>query len=279
MNSKIKLNIYAKNITSQHGEDGILEYILSALGDRIIRVALEAGAWDGVFASNVCHLWRDKSWRAILIEGDTSKFRTLFENTRGISVTVLNRRIEPAGENSLDRIFLENGIDPEIGILSLDIDSFDYHVWKGLRVVNPQIVVIEHNQNIPPHIEYHDPEGAVYLKCSAKALESLGTEKGYKLVCCTQTNSIFVRRDLFDPTKFPDMPVEWLFDYSELKPQIIFAGENGNMFPVFSKRARPAMKILMRAYYWLSALPKRRRHFVKPPGAVIAQLRNSGLDV
>jgi hypothetical protein len=275
---KSKLNAHARNVTSQHGEDGILEYILSCLGERSVRVACEFGAWDGIVASNTCRLWRDQGWRAILIEGDRDKYAGLLRNTRGADVLAVHRFVEPGGRDSLDQIFLDHGIGRDIGILSIDIDSYDYHVWKELRSVNPQIVVIEFNPNVPPHLEYYDPKGSVYLKCSAKALERLGLEKGYRMICCTRVNGIFVRQDLFDPDKFPDAPVEWLFDYGELKPQVIFAGEHGNMYPVFSRRTRPAMKFWMRAYYWLDALPKRQRCFVKPPPAVIAQLRNFGLD-
>ena len=276
MNSR--LNAYASDVTSQHGEDGILEYILSCLGERAIHIACEFGAWDGIVASNTCRLWRDHSWRAVLIEGDPEKYAGLLQNTRSADVAAICRFIEPCGSDSLDQIFADHGLDNNIGVLSIDIDSYDYHVWRQLRSVNPQIVIIEFNPNIPPHLDYYDPEGSVYLKCSAKALERLGLEKGYRMVCCTKVNGIFIRQDLFDPAKFPDAPVEWLFDYGELKPQVIFAGEGGNMYPVFSKRTRPAMKLWTRAYYWLDALPKRRRCFVGPPHAVIEQLRRFGLD-
>ena len=180
--------------------------------------------------------------------------------------------------DSLDEIFKANEISAEIGILSIDIDSFDYHIWKNMRYVDPQVIVIEHNQHIAPHIEYFDPEGQVYLKCSAKALEKLGEEKGYKLICCTKVNCIFIKQSLFDVEKFPDMPVEWLFDYSELKPQIIFTGEGGNMYPVFSKKTRCGMKLWWRIYYRLSSLNKTKRTFRKPHIDVLRQIRDMGLD-
>lgn len=275
---KTKLNVHARNITSQHGEDGILEYIVSCLGTKAIPAVCEFGAWDGIVASNAYNFWHNKNWKGILIEGDVAKFHELKKNTEGREVTVLSRMISVRGPDSLDEIFKTNEIRPEIGILSIDIDSYDFHVWKNARYVDPQIVVIEHNQHIPPHIEYFDPEGQVYLKCSAKALEKLGEEKGYKLVCCTKVNSIFIRQSLFDPEKFPDMPAEWLFDYSELKPQVIFTGEGGNMYPVFSKEASHGMKLWWRIYYRLSSLSKTKRKFLKPPVDVLKQIRKMGLD-
>jgi hypothetical protein len=275
---KTKLNIHASNVTSQHGEDGILRYIIERLGALVVPVACEFGAWDGVFASNVHRLWRECGWKAILIEGDAARCRELQANVAGADAAVVNRYVAVRGPDSIDEIFRALGQAPRIGVMSIDIDSFDYHVWKHMHHVRPQIVVIEFNQNIPPHIEYYDPEGHVYLKCSAKALETLGRDKGYRLVCCTLTNAIFVEDELFDAAAFPDMPVEWLFDYRELKPQVVFTGENGNMYPSFTRRCRPAIKVWWRIYYWASALPKRRRRFRAPPPEVIAQMRAMGMD-
>lgn len=276
---KTKLNAHARNVTSQHGEDGILAHIAQQLGDRLLPVACEFGAWDGIYASNVYDLWHNKGWKAILIEGDTAKYRELARNTAGKDVVAIERYVTVRGPDSLDQIFRDYGLPPGVGILSIDIDSYDYHVWKHLDYVDAQIVVIEFNQHIPPHIEYSDPEGHVYLKCSAKALESLGEQKGYKLVCCTKVNAIFVRNDLFDPAKFPDMPVEWLFDYRELKPQAIFTGEGGNMYPVFSRKCRAGFKLWWRLYYRLSSAAKRKRTFRGPDPAVVQQIRAAGMDV
>lgn len=273
-----KLNCHAQNVTSQHGEDGIIQFIVANMKAPAIPIACEVGAWDGIFASNIYALWHDRGWKAVMIEADASKFGELQRNTAGKDAVCLHFSIAPSGENSLDEIFARAGLPHEIGILSLDIDSFDYHVWNELKRLNPQIAIVEHNQNIPPHLDYFDPPGEVYLKCSAKALERVGRAKGYKLVCCTQVNSIFLREDLFDANVFPDMPVEWLFDYSELKPQVIFAGENGNMFPIFSRPARPALKWWWRLYYRLSALPKRNRRFIPPSPTVRAHLKRLGLD-
>lgn len=256
---KSKLNIYSKNVTSQHGEDGILEYVVNCLGRHLVPIACEFGAWDGVYASNVHGFWRHRGWKAILIEGDTAKYEKLLANVQGADVVAVNRYIAVHGTDSIDGIFRDRGLPRSVGIMSIDIDSYDYHVWKHMEYVQPQIVVIEFNQHIPPHIEYADPEGHVYLKCSAKALETLGASKGYRLICCTRTNAIFLGNALFNLQQFPDMPVEWLFDYRELKPQVIFTGEGGNMYPVFSRSCRTETKLWWRFYFWLSALPKRGR--------------------
>ena len=200
-------------------------------------------------------------------------------NTAGKSVTVVSRYVSIRGKDSLDDIFKSEGLSPEVGILSIDIDSSDYHVLRNLEYVNAQVILIEHNEKIPPYIDYYDPEDAVYLRCSAKAIERVGRAKGYRVICCTLLNTILIREDLFDPEKFPDAPVEYLFDYSSIPPQIIFSGLNRNRFPIFSKEARSEKKFITRLGYRLEALFKKRVIYSPPSPAVARHIKKLGLDL
>lgn len=274
---KEKLNKFAKNITSQDGEDGILEYIITHTKAQIRKIVCEFGAWDGKYLSNTYNLWHDQGWKAILIESSSDRYRQLVHNCSGKDVHTLNCHVTPKGEGTLDHLFKINGFDPKIGILSIDIDSYDYHIWKNLSYVDPQIVVVEHNQTIPAYIEYHDPEEDTFLRCSAKSLESLGLQKGYQLVCCTATNSIFVKETLFNADKFPNMPVEYLFDYSHLNFQILLAGMD-NMYPVFSRKVSFKGKILFRLIHRILSLVGKKR-YIRPSENVIRQIKKYNLDI
>ena len=277
---KDKLNIYSENITSQHGEDGILNYIIDSLEEKIIHTCCEFGAWDGVFASNCFSLWNTQEWFALLIEGDKDKYEALLKNTKDFkNVISHNCFVESHGKNSLDDIFSKNNYPKDLGILSIDIDSYDYHVWKNLNYVNPQIIVIEHNLFIPGYIDYHDLEDESYLRCSAKSLEKLGKKKGYKLICCTLSNCIFIKEDLFDEKKFPDYPVEFLFDYSKIQGQILMTGTNDNRFPIHSKKISKGRKTLYKFYYWAQSLFKSDVRFIAPSIKVKNHLKKSGFDV
>jgi len=276
---KEKLNVYANNVTSQHGEDGILEYIVKSLNGRINKTCCEFGAWDGIFASNCYDLWHNKGWSALLIEGDPEKYNDLISNTDGFDLVKKELcLVESKGNNSLDNILNRNNFINNLGILSIDIDSFDYHVWKGLKNAKPQVVIIEHNLFIPPYIDYHDPEDESYLRCSAKSLEGLGKEKGYKLICCTLSNCIFIRDDLFDADKFPDYPVEYLFDYSAIQSQILMTGVGDNRYPILSKRISKGRKNLYKFYYWVQSLLKSNVKFNPPSENIKKHLKNFGLD-
>ena len=65
---------YRYNITSQYGEDGIIEEIFN----RILNLekdfwCCEFGAWDGKLFSNTWNLLNNKHWHGVLIEGDKRK--------------------------------------------------------------------------------------------------------------------------------------------------------------------------------------------------------------
>jgi hypothetical protein len=262
---KDKLNVYSKNITSQHGEDGILEYIIVSLDGKINNICCEFGAWDGIFASNTYNLWKNKNWHAILIEGDKDKYDDLHSNTINLDhVNSIHSFVQPKGKDCLDEIFKNKNLPKHIGLLSVDIDSFDYHVWKNLKYVDPQIIVIEHNLFIPGYMEYYDLEGHPYLRCSAKSLEILGKEMGYKLICCTLSNSIFIKNSLFDKDKFPDYPVEYLFDYSSIQSQILMTGTSDNRYPINSKKISNFRFFLYKFYYRMQSLVKSNVSFIPP---------------
>jgi len=276
---KDKLNKYAKNITSQHGEDGILDYIIDSLGDKISKVCCEFGAWDGIFASNCYNFWHNKGWKTLLIEGDSEKYKDLISNTSEFDfVSTECCLVQSKGVDSLDNILKRHNLSNNLGVLSIDIDSFDYYVWKRLEISKPQIIIIEHNLFIPPYIDYHDPEDESYLRCSAKSLEKLGKEKGYKLICCTLSNCIFIRDDLFDGNKFPDYPVERLFDYSAVQAQILMTGVEDNRYPVLSKKISNGRKQLYKFYYKVQSMFKSNVSFIPPSENIKKNLKKFGLD-
>jgi len=277
----MKLNKYARNITSQNGEDGIIQYILENLPKDFNKVCVEFGAWDGKHLSNTYTLWHDQGWKGILIEVDQTRTDDLNRNYKDYDIQIYQQFVEPRGKNSLDALFQKEKIDPNVGILSIDIDSTDYHVWESINYVNPVVVVIEHNQAIPGYIDYHDPEGEVFLRCSAKALEKLGHKKGYKLVCCTVTNSIFVREDYFNAEYFPDMPAEYLFDYSHCTPphlRLALGEHDSQYLPIFYGEPTPLQKYAYSFFYRLLALIK-RRGYKQPSKAVLEECKKRGIHI
>jgi hypothetical protein len=195
------LEKYEKNITSQFGEDGIIEYLFTKIPISERPWSVEFGAWDGEYLSNSYNLVFNKKWNSVYIEGDKAKSIDLVKKVDSLKtsqdIEVINAFVGSEGENSLDNLLAETNIPKEFELLSIDVDGIDYHIWKNFDQYSPKVVIIEHNPTIPPHIEHIPDSESSIIGTSVRALYKLGLEKGYALVACTAVNSIFVRKEFY----------------------------------------------------------------------------------
>lgn len=186
---------YRKNIHSQNGEDGILQELLRRL-DISQGWLCEFGAWDGIQYSNTFSLVKTGNYNAIYIEARDDYYQDLLKTCRSYpNITPINCKVEYEGENTLDSILANTPIPEDFDILSIDIDSYDYQVWRSVEQYNPKIVVIEINSSISPLVDDHIHDGTKKEGTSFLPMVKLGEEKGYTLVCHTG-NLIFIRNDL-----------------------------------------------------------------------------------
>lgn len=177
-----------RNDTSQFGEDGLIQAVLTKIGEKH-RWCFEVGAGDGLFLSNTKRL-RDAGWNAVLIEAD-GRLATeckRFENDR---VRVVHERIS---SGSLDAILARCGSpkNPDLGVI--DIDGQDYWAWKSMTF-QPRVMLVEFGYWNKP--EVIPPEGSTdaQLAASFEAIVGLGREKGYTPIVRTYCNVLFVDRD------------------------------------------------------------------------------------
>lgn len=203
---------YRKNVTSQFGEDGILEKIFGLIKSGN-HWCVEAGALNGKHHSNTWNLINNKNWSAALIEADPTYFRDLkkiyIKNDR---VLYLNEFIEFKGINSLDGILSKTSIPKDFDLLSLDVDGNDYHIWDSLKDYKPKVVMIEFNPSIPSDIEFVQPKNLnVQQGSSLKSLVNLAKSKDYELVAVTDANAIFVKKEYFGILKIKDNAPEALW--------------------------------------------------------------------
>ena len=178
---------------SQHGEDGVVEFLLQRIPVQHGFV-VEFGAHDGVSMSNSRHWIHHRAWSGFLIEGNPDLYRKLkvlyADNPR-----VGTREAFVTPEN-VDALFREGGVPHDFELLSIDIDSIDYQVWEGLTEFQPKIVIVEFNSMIPPDREYVVPaDRAVELGGTSRqgasllSYEKLGRSKGYRLAYCESAGS------------------------------------------------------------------------------------------
>jgi hypothetical protein len=209
------LSAYRRNIYSQNGEDGVLEEILRRLQIHTGSF-VEFGAWDGRHLSNTYHLL-EQGWSGVYIEADGRKFQDLEKNMKPFAerIQLINAYVEPSGAGTLDALLASTRVQRDFEVLSIDIDSYDWHVWQSLRDYSPAVVVIEINSSVPVGI-YQTHRGEAVKGSSFSSTVDLGTKKGYTLVCHTG-NLMFVRNNLLPRMNLPQTEVEFpesLFDYS-----------------------------------------------------------------
>lgn len=201
---------FVKNIYSQCGEDGIIEQLFKDL--KISSgVVVEFGAWDGVYISNTVNLWKNKKFKSILIESDSAKCIDLTSNCGHLdNVECINKFVnpDPNHEDSLDNILSTSKFkitSSNFSLISIDVDTCDYHIFESMVKYRPKVVVIETNTNYGPDQDYISSNGS-----SLKSITDLAERKGYKLVCHTG-NAFYVRNDLINYLPDKDYSIHNLF--------------------------------------------------------------------
>jgi hypothetical protein len=188
---------HRKNMHSQNGEDGIVQYLLTKLGITEGWVC-EFGAADGRWLSNTFNLVKTGKFKGVYIEADETKFVGLAKlATEYPNIIPFHKMVsgEKNHANSLDNILGQTTIPIDFDLLSIDVDSCDYFIWACLEKYRPKIVIIEINSSVLPSADFivHGPngsDGTSYLPTV-----KLGLAKGYRLVCHVG-NLIWLRNDL-----------------------------------------------------------------------------------
>jgi hypothetical protein len=193
-------------VSSQWGEDGILQAILRRL-PAIDRRFVEFGV-ETFVESNCRWLLRRHGWAGLVMDGSAENIAAIQRdpiywqhNLKAVQAFVTAQNI--------DYLIDENGLNGEIGLLSIDVDGMDYWIWKAIHCVSPAVVVVEYNGifgvdravTVP-----YDPDftrakahySSLYYGASLGAFVALGKAKGYALVAANRAgnNAFFVRNDL-----------------------------------------------------------------------------------
>jgi hypothetical protein len=230
MRSPTWLLEHKKNVHSQTGEDGIIETILSALGDRN-RWCVEFGAWDGQHLSNTRNLIESSGYHAVLIEGDPERYQALRDvYKKNDLVVVVNAFVGFGPRSGLDSILARTPVPADFDFCSIDIDGNDYHAWKAITAYRPKLVCIEFNPTIPTDCRFVQPaDPSLNQGSSLMALVELGKSKGYQLASVLQFNAFFVREDLFPRLEIGDNSPQTLrTDLSLIT--YLFHGYDGRIF-------------------------------------------------
>jgi hypothetical protein len=198
-------------VTSQWGEDGIIQMLVSKVPiDN--KIFVEFGV-ENYTESNTRFLLQNNNWSGLVIDGSE-------ENVRYIKNDViywrynLKAHCEFISKDNIDRIFADNGVRGEIGLLSVDIDGNDYWIWESIKSIQPRIIVAEYNSLFGPSAKVSIPYDQSFVRrsngrpnqyygVSIAALTHLANKRGYELVAGNSAgnNVFFVKKEFVGQLK------------------------------------------------------------------------------
>jgi hypothetical protein len=191
---------HARKVTSQNGEDGIIEKIFDVIGTRN-KWCVEFGAWDGITHSNTYNLIANHGWSSLQIEAKSERFAELVKTHEAHpKVVCVNALIGFDPRNDSLEYHLRRARAPlDIDLAVIDIDGNDWHVWQSMARYRPRLLVIEFNTFIPNDVYFvQDRDLRINQGCSLRALIEFGKRRNYELVCAHRGNAFFV-----ETTEFP----------------------------------------------------------------------------
>lgn len=210
LQQKIAMKNAEFKVYSKNGGDGLILYIFSKIG-AMNHAFVEMGVEDGR-ECNTANLSLNFGWKGILIDANKAWIDSAQRFYNGKLGKTANKikivQCFITAEN-INKLLLDNGMQGEIDLLSIDIDGNDYWVWKALNVVRPRVVVAEYNAafglnsitvKYNPDFYYSEAHknNPLYFGVSLPALVKLAQEKGYILVGCDSNghDAFFVRQDI-----------------------------------------------------------------------------------
>jgi hypothetical protein len=187
-------------LRSQHEEDGITLALLRAAGVKH-RTFVEIGC--GSTGGNSAILGYELGWSGLMVDANRKAVdgaSRLFQFNPG--VRAVKARLET---KTIDAFLTKHGVAREVDFMSIDIDSFDYWLWKAITACTPRVLVMEYNGLFGPDRAVTVPDAPRppvapkgYSGASLTALEQLARTKGYGLVLCEDAgvNAFFLRNDV-----------------------------------------------------------------------------------
>ena len=198
-------------VFSQFGDDGIIQYLIHALGPLEARF-IEFGVED-YGESNTRFLLRNDNWSGLVIDGsrdNVDRIRKGEDHWRH-DLTAVAAFID---RDNINALFRKNGFSGPIGLLSIDIDGNDYWVWEAIDSVEPTLVICEYNAvfggeravAVPYQPAFQRTAvhfSNLYWGASLKALCLLAARKGFALLGTNSAgnNAYFVRTDRLGPLR------------------------------------------------------------------------------
>jgi hypothetical protein len=189
-----------KQICSQNGEDGIIEYIFDKIGTTN-KIAVEFGvsatdsrSIDAGLQTNTRHL-ANTGWKTFWFDINEA-------NNIPPGCTFIKEMLTPA---NISDVFKKQNIPLDLDLLSIDVDGNDWHLREALSEFKPRVCIMEYNGCYDSTSEYIMPHDNGYswtkrdttFGASLTSLTNQAKRLGYDLVYCESqgVNAFFIRHD------------------------------------------------------------------------------------
>jgi hypothetical protein len=263
---------YGFRAFSQTNEDGILLYIFTLIGTtnkKVIEIGVNCDNSNVNIPESIsANLITYHGWQGLLIdagENSTGQILHHFHLNKSTTYNFFNVQKNKANPNSslfspiirknyvtcenVNDLITENNFSGEVDLLSVDIDSFDYHVFDKISACNPRVFILETDGGkidyetavVVKYKSENDVDYKQHLELIHKYLSSgfsgtmslaaavkIAKKRGCRLVAVSSGgwNAFFVRNDIGKKI-FPEISIENA--YKKI-PQIYSLKERAEVF-------------------------------------------------
>ena len=200
------INDYEFKVSSQWGEDGIIQYLINNINIKNTTF-VEFGV-EKYTESNTRFLLQNNNWNGLVLDGSSENISYIKNDPIYWKHSLKAEHAFLTAEN-INQIISSNGISGDIGLLSIDVDGNDYWLWEAINCISPNIVVVEFNSlfgkkekvSVPYKSNFvwtNEHFSNLYWGASLAAMEYLGEKKGYSLVGINSvsSNAFFVKDEM-----------------------------------------------------------------------------------
>lgn len=211
---------YEFKVFSQWGEDGIIQFLVNNI-DVKNKTFIEFGVEDFT-ESNCRFLMMKDNWSGFVIDGSPKNISSLRDSYYYWMFDLTSVSSFITREN-ISYLLEKSQFHSELGILSIDLDGVDYHIFEALGAWRPSILIFEYNgtfgSKAPVTVPYADDFvrrkahfSNQYWGASLPAFQHLAEQRGYGLVGVNSvgSNAFFVRRDLLND-RVKEVKIEGVF--------------------------------------------------------------------
>lgn len=192
-------------IFSQFGDDGIIQWLVNNI-DIDNEFFVEFGV-ENYKEANTKFLMFNNNWSGFVMDGSSENIENLKKQDYFWKYNLNAKNVFITKEN-INNLLLEENINPNIGLLHIDLDGNDYYIFDEINCLNPNILILEYNSlfgiereiSVPYREDFYRTKAHysnLYFGASLKALHSLAYKKGFIFIGCNQAgnNAYFVRKD------------------------------------------------------------------------------------